>query len=283
MPTVGLLFHTGRPSACRDACALARWLVSIGCEVRLPPDAAEASGLHDLACDDADLPVGLDLAVSLGGDGSMLHSVARVADHGVPVLGINYGSLGYLTTAESTEARRALERVLAGDHAVEERMRLEVTIGDGERRSAGRALNEAIVEKIESGRTVEYEVTVDGEPWMAWAADGVIVCTPTGSTAYSLSAGGPIVAPTHEALVVTPVAPHSLFDRSVVLPPDSEISVAVRADRPASVAIDGRAVARLDPDQAMICTASDQPARLVQLGESHFGSILAGKFGLHAR
>ena len=161
--------------------------------------------------------------MSLGGDGSMLRTVELVAPEGVAILGVNLGQLGYLTEVEPAGLLDAVERTLSGDHEVEERMLLEVRV---DRRASDAteppmlALNDAVIGKTPTGHTVRIEVAIDDEPFTPYAADGVIVATPTGSTAYNLSARGPIVAPTHQALLLTPVSPHMLFDRTLVLEPD---------------------------------------------------------------
>ena len=222
----------------------------------------------------------LDLAVSLGGDGSMLRAVSDVADEGVPVLGVNYGSLGYLTDIKPEAALSAIEQFLAGDYSIEERLRLHCRFDDG---TSVNALNEAIVEKVDSGRTVNLAVHIDGEFFTSYAADGLIAATPTGSTAYSLSAGGPILAPTMHAVILTPVAPHTLFDRSLVLLPSSELVIEVLGDRPAAVAVDGRSLGELGEGGSLTVSVSDQPARLVTLGQRGFHQALKSSFGLSDR
>jgi len=251
-----------------------------GHEIRLPPEPAEAVDRADLAHLEDRIGEKLDLAVSLGGDGSMLRAVTATADEGVPVLGVNYGSLGYLTGVQPGAAPQAIEQFLAGDYIIEERIRLTCRLGDGTEVSA---LNEAIVEKVDSGRTVNLAVHIDGEFFTSYAADGLIAATPTGSTAYSLSAGGPILAPTMHAVILTPVAPHTLFDRSLVLLPSSELVIEVLGDRPAAVAVDGRSLGELGEGGSLAVSVSDRPARLVTLGRRGFHQALKSSFGLSDR
>ena len=159
---------------------------------------------------DGDLCGGLDVAVSLGGDGTMLRTVALVAEADVPVIGVNFGQLGYLTDVEPEGARAALERFLAGEHTIEERMMLAVDVTSPSGAVTEHhvvALNEAVLEKTASGHTVRLDVELDGSRFTPYAADGLIVATPTGSTAYAFSARGPIVDPTHRALLLTPFRP----------------------------------------------------------------------------
>jgi NAD+ kinase len=145
------------------------------------------------------------------------------------------------------------------------------------------ALNEAVIEKTPSGHTVRLAVSVDGEFFTTYAADGLIVATPTGSTAYSFSARGPIVAPMHRCLVLTPVSPHMLFDRTLVLDPHSTLHLEVVGHREATVSADGRNLGTLQPGDALTCTASPRTARLVTFGEHDFLAILKTKFGLSDR
>ena len=280
MAAIALFVHADRPEALSLATVLTGRLDADGHEVRLTPEPAEAVGRADLARLDDQIGEKLDLAVSLGGDGSMLRAVAAVADDGVPVLGVNYGSLGYLTDIKPEAAPDAVERFLAGDYRIEERIRLSCRMDDG---TEVRALNEAIVEKVDSGRTIHLAVHIDGEYFTNYAADGLIAATPTGSTAYSLSAGGPIVAPTMGAVILTPVAPHTLFDRSLVLLPSSELVIEVLGHRPAAVAVDGRSLGELGEGGSLAVSVSDRPARLVILGRRGFHQALKSSFGLADR
>lgn len=280
MAAIALFVHADRPEALKLAADLIDRLDGDGHQIRLTLESAEAVGRADLAHQDDDIGEKLDLAVSLGGDGSMLRAVTAVADDGVPVLGVNYGSLGYLTDIQPEAASDAIECFLAGDHQIEERIRLNCRLDNGTEVSA---LNEAIVEKVDSGRTVNLAVHIDGDFFTSYAADGLIAATPTGSTAYSLSAGGPILAPTMHALILTPVAPHTLFDRSLVLLPTSELVIEVLGDRSAAVAVDGRSLGELGEGGKLTVSVSDHPARLVTLGQRGFHQALKSSFGLADR
>ena len=280
MAAIALFVHADRPEALKLAAELIDRLDGEGHEICLPAESAEAVHRVELAHLDDHIGGKLDLAVSLGGDGSMLRAVTAVADDGVPVLGVNYGSLGYLTGIEPEAAPQAIEQFLAGDYSIEERIRLRCQLGDGTEVSA---LNEAIVEKVDSGRTVHLAVHIDGEYFTSYAADGLIAATPTGSTAYSLSAGGPILAPTMQALILTPVAPHTLFDRSLVLLPSSKLVIEVLGHRTAAVAVDGRSLGELGEGGSLAVSVSDRPARLVTLGQRGFHQALKSTFGLADR
>jgi NAD+ kinase len=282
MVTAGFVLHTERDRAASVTADLARWLLERGHDVRLPEGDAARVGLAEHGVDEAHFADGLDVAVSLGGDGTMLRTVELVADSGIPVIGINVGQLGYLTEIDPDGARMAVKRFLSGAYEIEERMLLSVRLQAPEA-SEHIALNEAVIEKTPSGHTVRLAVSVDGEFFTTYAADGLIVATPTGSTAYSFSARGPIVAPMHRCLVLTPVSPHMLFDRTLVLDPHSTIHLEVVGHRPATVSADGRNLGTLEPGDALTCTASPRTARLVTFGEHDFLAILKSKFGLAER
>jgi NAD+ kinase len=278
----GLVLHRGR--AVELASATSRWLMERGHEVRLAVADAAALGVPELGVPEDELVIGLDLVVSLGGDGTMLSAVDLAAPEDVPVLGVNLGQLGYLTTVEPDGVRMALKRFLAGSYGVEERMRLDVTIErTGEEPVLLGALNEVVVEKSEAGRTVRLEVELDGRPFTSYVADGLILGTPTGSTAYAFSVRGPIVDPRHRAVLLAPVAAHMLFDRSLVLGPDCAVRVTVGGDRRAGVSVDGRPHGSLEPGDVVTCTGSPRPARLVTFGAHDFHSVLRTKFGLAER
>ena len=286
MSSVGLLLHHERPQAADLARDAAAWLIERGHEVRVPTADAEVAGLEELACDDDEMAHELDLAVSLGGDGTMLRTVDLVAAAGVPVLGVNVGQLGYLTEVEPRSVRMALKRFLAGSYSIEPRMMLDVSVeaASGECEAMpGAALNEAVLEKTPMGHTVRLEVTIDGDFFTTYAADGLIVATPTGSTAYAFSARGPIVAPEHRAILLTPVSPHMLFDRTLVLEPDSAVRLQVLGHRPATLSMDGRNLGTLHEGDAIVCTASKRSAKLVTFGGRNFHRILKRKFGLNDR
>ncbi len=287
MSVVGLCLHPERTRVEAVAVRAARWLDERGHEVRLSEGDAEIVGMAELGVTDGCFLAGLDVAVSLGGDGTMLRTVDLVAGAEVPVIGVNLGTLGYLTEVEPQHVERALERFLAGDHEVELRMRMSVEVdapsAAGPTSCTVPALNEAVVGKTPTGQIVRVRVIVDGEQLTTYAADGIIIATPTGSTAYAWSAGGPIVSPDHAALLLTPVAPHMLFDRSLVLPPTSCIRLEIASGRPATLSVDGRNLGLLEEGDAVVCTAAANPARLVTFEPRNFLRILKAKFGLDDR
>jgi NAD+ kinase len=276
---VAFVVHPDRPVAAELATRADQWLTARGHRVTRVVDEVGAAGLDGQS---------VDVAVSLGGDGTMLRTMAMAAARGVPVLGVNLGQLGYLTEVEPPALERALDRLVSGDFTVEERMTLEVEIV----RPAGRppispsthlVLNEAVVEKTVPGHTVRLSASIAGHPFVIYAADGLLVATPTGSTAYNLSARGPIVSPLLRAIVVTPISPHMLFDRPLVLEPRQWLRLEVAGPRPGVLVIDGASVAELEEGDAVVCREGKVNARLVSLGEHDFHTILRSRFHLADR
>ena len=285
MSVGSMMLHAERAEAVELAAQIASYLSEAGHSVRLLDDDAQAINRAEFRSGQGDLATGADLAVSIGGDGTMLRTFELVASFDVPVLGINVGHLGYLTEFEADEAQNAIDLALAGHLRIEERLMVQgrVERSDGSTDGAWIGLNEAVLEKKAQGHTVRLEVMIDGSPFATYAGDGLIVSTPTGSTAYNLSARGSIVAPTHSSLQLTPVAPHMLFDRSLVLRPDTEIRISVVGQREANLSIDGRSVAALADGDVMIATRADTIARLVTSGSGSFQQVLKQKFGLKDR
>ena len=280
-----MMLHPERADSHRLAAELADYLISEGNDVRLSEPEATAIKKPELGCALEMLADSVDLAVSIGGDGTMLRTFERVARQGIPVLGVNVGDLGYLTEFEADEAKEAIEAALNSALPVEERLMVQSRIerANGQNDGTWTGLNEAVLEKKSQGHTVRLEVTIDGSAFATYAGDGLIVSTPTGSTAYNLSARGSIVAPTHWSLQLTPVAPHMLFDRSLVLRPDTEIRIAVLGEREANLSVDGRSVAVLGNGDVLVATRSDVIARLVTSGSGGFHQVLKQKFGLKDR
>jgi NAD+ kinase len=281
---VGLVPHPDRPTATDLAKHAATRLAEHGIEVRVPGPDADVAGLGHLAYELSAFPVGLDLVISLGGDGTMLRAVDLAYEAGVAVLGVNVGQMGYLTEIEPADFDAALDRIVAGDYEVAERMVLEIEVESaGSARGRWFALNEAVLEKVHTGRLARLEVEINGTYFTTYAADGVIVATPTGSTAYSFSARGPIVSPRHRCILLTPVSPHMLFDRSLVLAAEETLRFAVCDDRSVVLTADGRELGELAAGDAVTCTGGPRPARIVTLGPRDFHQILKAKFGLSDR
>ena len=249
----------------------------------MPKAEADAAGLSHLGCEPDEFATGLDLVLALGGDGTMLHTVQLVYPQPVPLLGVNAGQLGYLAALEPDEFDGALPRLLAGDYSVSERMVLQVVLAtdDGEQREF--ALNEVVLEKLQPGHFVRLDLSINESPFTTYAADGVIVATPTGSTAYSFSVRGPIASPALQCLLLTPISPHMLFDRSLVLAGHEQLDLVVSGGREVVCTIDGRRVTVLTEGDRITCKAAAEPAHIVDLRPRDFHQILKAKFSLPDR
>jgi len=280
MSTVGIVIHHHRDLAVRQARQLIDWLVARGDEVQITELDSKTLGLDAVVVPDERFGDDLDLVVTLGGDGSILRAVELIDGAQVPVLGVNVGELGYLAMVEPGDEQHAVEGFLAGRHEVEERLMVQAVVDRGGGPEVHHALNEVVVERGATSTTIRLSVSIDGAYFHTYAADGLIVSTATGSTAYSLSARGPIVAPGLRALLLTPVAPHQLFDRSLVLQPDSTVRFEVSGHREARLSVDGRTLSTLDKGHTVECTASARTVRLVRFGDSTFHEVLKAKFGL---
>ena len=289
MANVAFVTHPERPEAVALAGRVGTWLRERGHQVHV------AEGYAQPLVTETGAEAELDLAVSFGGDGTMLRAVELASPAGVPVLGVNLGHLGYLTEVEPASLQAALERFLAGDYGVEERMTLQVVV-HGAASAAGAedrlapptrslvALNEMVVEKkVPPGNTVRLAASIADRPFITYVADGILVATPTGSTAYNLSARGPIVSPHLRAIIVTPVSPHMLFDRPLVLGPSETFRLELLSGGPAVLVVDGSCLEHLEPGDAVVCRAGPHPARLVTFGRRDFHSILKAKFNLTDR
>ncbi len=284
MTAVAVVVHHERDSAVALARSTVEFLVARGHEGWIIPDDATVLGLDELV---SERPIEqADLLVCLGGDGTMLRAVGLLDGAPVPLLGVNVGVLGYLTEIEPPALTVSLERFLSGSSAgqwyLDERMMLAVS-ATGTHAGTWRALNEAVVQKHEPGHTVRLVARIAGETFTSYAADGLIVSTPTGSTAYSLSARGPVASPQLRAMLLTAVSPHMLFDRTLVLDPSETVEIEVAGFRTAELAVDGQMVAGLAEGDVVTCRPAGQTARFVRLSPHHFHQILKSKFGLADR
>jgi len=214
----------------------------------------------------------------------MLHTVQLVYPAPVPIVGVNVGQLGYLSELEPGELEAWLPRLVAGEFEVSERMVLSVEVeSDGVARGTWYALNEAVIEKQRTGHLIYLDVSINGSSFTAYAADGMIVATPTGSTAYSFSARGPIASPALRCIVLTPISPHMLFDRSLVLAEDEELEFVVRDGRNVAITCDGRELGELVSGDRVRCRAAAEPLRLASVRPREFHQILKSKFALPDR
>jgi len=279
MAIVTFLVHPGRPDAMALAIDTAEWLTTRGDVARImsftgPDQVTEAGATQALG--DVDLE-GSTVAVSMGGDGTFLRVVRMAWDRDVPVLGVNFGRLGYLPDLVPDQLREALTRVFEGQAVIETRCAIEITSSDRslvDDHAPLLALNEVVLEKTDFGHTIRLATYIDGEEALTYSADGLIIATPTGSTAYNLSAGGPILSPSLRAMVMTPVAPHLSLDRSLVLTDSQPVCVEIAADRGAVLVIDGQEVGRLAPGTTITCALAARSVRVVRNDPQKFGGML---------
>ena len=286
--TIALVFHRLRPNAIALARDVAAWAHQAGCNVVCDESDVDAiaQGGHSHVTASSSFR-DADLLVSVGGDGTMLRAVHSLNGTPVPVMGVNVGLLGYLTNVEPEMALGALDQWLRGTEGsafhYDDRMMLRVLIQNGSTKQSWLALNEVVLEKQQSGHTVRLGVDIDGTHFVTYSADGLIIATPTGSTAYALSARGPVLSPRLNALLMTPVSPHMMFDRSLVLDPREEVVIEVIGQRPVEIAIDGVAVHTLLEGDRVSVLAATERARLLRFNDNRFHQILRSKFGLADR
>ena len=286
-----LLTHTGRAEARDVARACVKALTGHGIVVRVPADEAESLELDAAAYDPAleivrlEQGAGADceLALVIGGDGTILRAVEVTHDSGTPVLGVNLGHVGFLAEAEVEDVESTIEAIVQRRYTAEDRLTLDVRVfRDGELVTRTFAVNEASVEKAARERMLEVVVEVDGRPLSRWGCDGVVCATPTGSTAYNFSAGGPVVWPGVEALLMVPISAHALFARPMVVAPTSVLAVELiaRTDGRGVLWCDGRRAVDLPPGARIEVRRGETPVRLVRLHEAPFTDRLVAKFGL---
>lgn len=258
--------------------ALAGHLTKAGIEVIA--DSAIADQLDVAAVVESELAANADLMIAVGGDGTILYAAGLLRDTEPPLLGVNRGRLGFLADVSPDEMLSSVDRILAGDYSSESRLLLRATIAgaDGGKRTAS-ALNDVVLQRRETGRMVDFETRIAGRYINTHAGDGLVVATPTGSTAYALSCGGPIIEPGLDAVVLVPICPHTLSDRPIVVSAQHEIEVVAleRGDTKAEVIIDGRSIGELEPDDRLSISASPQRITLIHPPGHDYYEILRSK------
>ncbi|GAA0666252.1 NAD kinase [Kitasatospora atroaurantiaca] len=283
--TVFLVAHTGREAALRSVEGLVQGLLKAGIRIRLLaaeavdldlPDGVERVAGGEGAAD------GCELILVAGGDGTLLRGAELARDHGLPMLGINLGRVGFLAEAERDDLAVVVERVVEADYEVEERMTLDVLVRtNGDVVHEDWALNEASIEKASRERMLEVVTEVDGRPVSNFGCDGVVCATPTGSTAYAFSGGGPVVWPEVEALLMVPISAHALFARPLVTSPNSVLAVEVQPKTPHGILwCDGRRSVELPAGARVEVRRGKTPVRLARLHRAPFTDRLVAKFAL---
>ncbi len=254
------------------------WLESRGVEIFFESAPAQAFSRAGSVLAPADFASRVDMVAVFGGDGTLLYAARMVGGSGVPILGVNLGALGFLTEVNVEDLHSAFEKILAGDYQLENRMMLHVEVHRGKEMAARcLALNDAAINKGAISRMIELEVSVNSQVVTVTRADGLIISTPTGSTAYSLSAGGPILYPTLEAFIITPICPHTLTNRPVVVPDEAFVDVHLRHGSDVMLTVDGQVGLPLQNGDTLRIRKADPAARLVQLSGSAFFKLLREK------
>jgi NAD+ kinase len=276
--SVGVVVHLGRSGAVEAARSVIEWLRQRGVRTRsLPGQLPSADEEHEAS----GFARGLDLLLSVVGDGTLLRAARLANEADVPLLGVKVGRLGFLTEVEPAEAEDLLSEILEGEMVVEERMAIVARPTGAPWYEQEWALNEMIVEKTARHRLVTLAAVVAEEHISTFSADGVIVATPTGSTAYSFSARGPVVSPRLRCLVITPVSPHTVWDRTIVVAPEEGVTLRVLGDEPGLLSADGRPGLELPVGSEVRIEPATTPVRLVRRRNSaSFFALLREKFSL---
>ncbi|MGH3499059.1 MAG: NAD kinase [Nocardioidaceae bacterium] len=283
-----LVTHTGREEATRVAAAFSKGIADAGVTVRMLQHEADdmqrfGACTADVVAPDAAAAAGCDLVIVFGGDGTILRGAELARPTGTPLLGVNLGHVGFLAEADVDDLDVTVDRVVQGRYDVEERMTIDVAVRvDGRDVAREWALNEASVEKAARERMIEVVAEIDQRPLSRWGCDGVVCATPTGSTAYSFSAGGPIVWPGVEALLLVPISAHALFARPMVVSPDAVLAIEVLLEGSGTGVLwcDGRRTVDLPPGARIEVSRGRLPVRLARLHKAPFTDRLVRKFGL---
>jgi NAD+ kinase len=282
--SVLFVVHDRRPGAVSAAQELGERLAAAGVAVRHLASEADAIGADGAAVglDSADAAAGTELVVAFGGDGTLLRAAEYAKPHCVPLLGVNLGHVGFLAEADPMSLDEVATTILSGGYAVEERLALDVRVlRDGAEVIKDWALNDVSVEKASREHMVNLILEIDGRPLSRWGCDGLVCATPTGSTAYAFSGGGPVVWPSVQAVLVVPISAHALFARPLVVSPASVVAVELTDPSAAAVLFcDGRRSHPLEAHDRLEVVPSPEPVRLVRLREAPFTDRLVDKFQL---
>jgi NAD+ kinase len=277
-----LVAHTGRAAAVTAARELAERLQAASLHVRVLASEAAALSLHDVESRPGPAAAdGVELVVALGGDGTLLRAAELARPALAPLLGVNLGHVGFLAEVDRTDLESSAERIVSRTYEVEERLALDVRVKrQAETIAVNWALNDVSVEKVARERMLDTLVEVDGRPLSRWTGDGIVCATPTGSTAYAFSAGGPVVWPSVQALLLVPISAHALFARPLVISPESRIAIHVDSPAGAMAFCDGRRTVHLQAGDRVEVLRGAQPVRLARLRTAPFTDRLVDKFRL---
>jgi NAD+ kinase len=278
--TVGLWGRLGEPAVAEPALQVLKHLKKRGVEVFTSVESDGSDAFAEATRVAArDLVPAVDLMVAVGGDGTLLHAARNVAAGNVPLLGVNRGRLGFLTDISPEYMLQAIDAILAGDYLEERRAMLAARLGGRADSEPLLAVNDVVLQKGETGHMLDFTTVVDGTYVNTHRGDGLIVATPTGSTAYALSCGGPIIQPNVNALVMVPICPHTLSDRPLVLPSTSNVRVSLERDThgPAHVVCDGEALAKLAGGETVTISLATQTVTLLHPRDYNYYELLRSK------
>ncbi|MDX6270557.1 MAG: kinase [Acidobacteriota bacterium] len=281
---VGVLVKPHHPEAGKSICRLLEWLTPRGITLVVGPRVESAEIVRETGCavetlEHEELAASVDMIVVLGGDGTMIATARLLDNRDVPVVGVNYGTLGYLTEVRVEEMTDALAAILAGNYHLDRRVMLAAELYRGtEKLLRNRVLNDVVISKSALARIIEIETWFNGQLVNCFRADGLIISTPTGSTAYNLSAGGPVVYPSMNAIVITPICPHTLSNRPLVVPDDAEIELILKTPKEEVVlTLDGQVGYRMEVGDRVLISKSRTTFNLMQPLNRNYFEVLRGK------
>jgi NAD+ kinase len=281
---IGIVLKPHQPEALKTICELVVWLAERDIKLVGGPEIQREQIEHETGCpvnqvETERLADDVDLMLVLGGDGTMFATARMIGDHDVPVLGVNYGGLGYLAEFRIEELFTGLEAILAGNYRLDRRVMLAVELlRAGEPPKSSRVLNDVVINKSALARIIEIEAYLNGQFVNSFRADGLIVSTPTGSTAYNLSAGGPVIFPSMNAVVITPICPFTLSNRPIVVPDDAEIELLLKTDKEdVSLTLDGQVGFPLEVGDRVLIRKSRTTFNLIQPSNRNYFDVLRDK------
>ena len=281
---IGIVLKPHQPEALKTICELAVWLAERDLKMVGGPQIERERIEHQTGCsveevEPEQLASEVDLMLVLGGDGTMIATARMIGDREIPVLGVNYGGLGYLTEFRIEELFSALESILAENYRLDRRVMLEVQLRRGDQTPmTNRVLNDVVINKSALARIIEIEAYLNGQFVNAFRADGLIVSTPTGSTAYNLSAGGPVIFPSMNAVVITPICPFTLSNRPIVVPDDAEIELLLKTDKEeVALTLDGQVGFPLEVADRISIRKSRTTFNLIQPTNRNYFDVLRDK------
>jgi len=281
---IGIVLKPHQPDALKTICELIQWLSQRGIELVGGPEIEREQVEHETGCsvtevEPASLAASVDLILVLGGDGTMISTARMIGDYEVPVLGVNYGGLGYLAEFRIEELYLGLESILSGNYRLDRRVMLHVDLERDESPIAvNRVLNDVVINKSALARIVEIDVFLNQLFVNSFRADGLIISTPTGSTAYNLSAGGPVIFPSMNAIVITPICPFTLSNRPIVVPDDAIIELRLKTDQEeVALTLDGQVGFPLKVDDRVVIRKSNTTFNLIQPSNRNYFDVLRDK------